>query len=180
MMIGPEIETNRLILRPPRAEDFPFYCELMVSEGAHFIGGPQTPPVVWRGLCTITGAWTISGFSMFSVIEKATGKWIGRLGPWQPEGWPGKEVGWGLLPSAQGQGYAAEGATAAIDYAFDILGWDDVIHCIDPLNAPSIKLAERLGSRKQGEANAPEPFSHIRWDLYGQTAAEWRARASEE
>lgn len=38
------------------------------------------------------GAWTIRGFSMFSVIEKDSGQWIGRLGPWQPEGWPGTEV----------------------------------------------------------------------------------------
>ena len=34
---------------------------------------------------------------MFSVIEKDSGRWIGRIGPWQPEGWPGTEVGWSLV-----------------------------------------------------------------------------------
>lgn len=47
---------------------------------------------------------------MFSVIEKKTARWIGRLGPWQPEGWPGSEVGWDLHPDAWGQGYAVAGA----------------------------------------------------------------------
>ncbi|KCZ91587.1 GNAT family N-acetyltransferase [Hyphomonas johnsonii] len=177
MAIGPTLETGRLILRPPRAEDFGGFCALMDdAASAEFIGGVQTPSVVWRSLCTMTGAWTISGFSMFSVIEKATGNWIGRLGPWRPEGWPGNEVGWGLLPAAWGKGYAQEGAAAAMDYAVDILGWDEIIHCIDPMNAPSIKVAERLGSAFLRKAPAPEPFAHIVWDLYGQSADQWRTR----
>ena len=54
---------------------------------------------------------------------RMAGLWVGRLGPWTPDGWPGSEVGWGLHPDAQGKGYGLEGATAAIDYAFDALGW---------------------------------------------------------
>lgn len=177
MAIGPTIETERLILRPPVAEDFAGFCALMADEAsAKFIGGVQGPEVVWRSLCAVTGAWTITGFSMFSVVEKASGNWIGRLGPWQPVGWPGTEVGWGLLTSAQGRGYAIEGASAAMDYAVDILGWDEIIHCIDPLNAPSIKVAERLGSKNLRKAQAPAPFPDIVWDVYGQSADAWRAR----
>ncbi len=176
MMIGPEIETERLILRPPRAEDFPFFCQLMQEEGARFIGGPLTPPEVWRGVCTLTGAWVISGFSMFSVIEKDTGQWIGRLGPWYPEGWPGTEVGWGILENAQGRGLACEGASATMDYAVETLGWTEIIHNIEAENAPSIALAKRLGSRWLREATAPKPYEHITWQVYGQSADEWRAR----
>jgi RimJ/RimL family protein N-acetyltransferase len=176
-MNGPIFETPRLILRPPRAEDLDGFCELMADEAsAKFIGGVQPRAAVWRTLCLMSGAWTIRGYSMFSVIEKASGRWIGRLGPWQPEGWPGTEVGWGLLTTAQGRGYAAEGASAAMDYAVDILGFTEIIHCIDPKNTPSIKVAERLGSRKLREAAAPAPFTDILWDVYGQTADEWRAR----
>ena len=93
---------------------------------------------------------------MFSVIEKASGRWVGRLGPWQPEGWPGTEVGWGLARDAWGKGYATEGAAAAIDWAFDALGWDDVIHCIDPGNAalgPG-RRAPRLGPSRPGPDSA--------------------------
>ncbi len=82
MISGPILETNRLILRPPQAEDFDGFCALAADpEASRFIGGVQPPAVVWRALCTITGAWSISGCSMFSVIEKETGQWIGRLGP---------------------------------------------------------------------------------------------------
>ena len=177
MRSGPVIETERLVLRPPQAEDFHGFCELMADDStARFIGGVQPPEAVWRTLCLVTGAWTIRGFSMFSVIEKASGRWIGRLGPWQPEGWPGTEVGWGLLNSAQGKGYAIEGASAAMDYAVDILGWSEIIHCIDEKNASSIKVAERLGSRFLRKAAAPPPIKDVVWDVYGQTADAWRAR----
>jgi RimJ/RimL family protein N-acetyltransferase len=81
-----------------------------------------------------------------------------------------------LLTSAQGRGYAAEGASAAMDYAVDILGWTDIIHCIDPLNAPSIRLAERLGAVRLRSAVAPPPIKDVVWDVYGQTADAWRAR----
>ena len=152
-------------------------CEMMAdAETARFIGGVMEPSVVWRSLCSLAGAWTIRGYSMFSVIEKASGAWIGRLGPWQPEGWPGTEIAYGLTRAAQGRGLAREGVSAAIDYAVDILGWDEVIHCIDPLNTPSIRLAESLGARKLCEAQAPAPFAEIRWDVYGQTADDWSAR----
>lgn len=177
MRAGPVIETERLILRPPQAEDFDGFCALMADEAsARFIGGVQPREVVWRTMCVMAGAWTVNGFSMFSVIEKQTGKWIGRLGPWQPVGWPGTEVGWGLLTSAQGKGYAIEGASAAMDYAVDILGWNEIIHCIDEKNAPSIRVAERLGSRFLRKAVPPAPFKDLIWDVYGQTADAWRAR----
>lgn len=179
MAIGPILETSRLVLRPPQTEDFEGFCTLAADpDTARFIGGVQARESVWRALCTITGAWMIRGFSMFSVIEKETGQWIGRLGPWQPEGWPGTEVGWGLLKSAWGRGYAVEGASAAMDYAVDILGWDEIIHCIEEENTPSIRVAERLGSRTLRTAPAPLPFKDVVWQIYGQSAQDWRARRS--
>jgi len=99
-----------------------------------FLGGVQDRATAWRTMCGMAGAWIVRGFSMFSVIERASGRWIGRVGPWQPEGWPGTEVGWGILPEFAGQGLAREAAVAAIDYAVDTLGWSDVIHTIHPDN----------------------------------------------
>jgi RimJ/RimL family protein N-acetyltransferase len=93
-----------------------------------------------------------------------------------PEGWPGTEVGWGIAADAQRQGYAKEAATAAIDWAFDTLGWSEVIHCITADNAASIATARSLGSvlRQTGVA-APAPIE-ASWDIYGQSREEWRAR----
>ena len=174
--IGPTLETARLILRPPNAQDFERFAEFMGDEAASkFVGGPQPRPAAWRSLAAITGAWVINGFSMFSWVEKASGRWVGRGGPWAPEGWPGTEVGWVTTPDAQRKGYAKEASAAAIDWAFATLGWRDVIHCIDPANAPSIAVAKSLGSGlMRAGVVAPPPFADVTWDIYGQTREQWR------
>jgi RimJ/RimL family protein N-acetyltransferase len=182
-MLGPTLETARLILRPPIQADFDGFATMASeTETMRYIGGVASRDGAWRSMAVLTGAWALLGYSMFSVIEKNAGRWIGRLGPWRPGGergnWPGPEVGWALIASAQGNGYAAEGATAAIDWAFDSLGWDRVIHCIDKANAPSIILATRLGSRRlQENVSLPAPFESVKVDLYGQSRTEWRSRA---
>ena len=110
----------------------------------------------------MAGAWAMQGFAMFSIIEKSSGRWIGRLGPWVPEGWPGTEVGWGLLRDAWGKGYATEGATAAIDWAFAHLGWSEVIHTIGPENVASQAVASE---------------TRLAQSAHGATAGAVRARA---
>lgn len=177
-MSGPTLETPRLLLRLPRAEDFDAWAAFMADEeSARFIGGHQPRAVAWRGFTSVAGAWQIQGFAMFSVIEKATGRWVGRLGPWQPEGWPGTEVGWSIVREAWGRGYAVEGSAAAIDWAFANLGWDEVIHTIAPENHASQRVAIKLGSRKlERSARLPPPFEQSAVEIWGQTRAEWFAQ----
>lgn len=175
--LPPQIETARLLLRPPKLEDFDRWAEFAADPVAtRFVGGVQPRAMAWRSMMTMAGAWALQGYCMFSVIEKASGRWMGRLGPYQPEGWPGTEVGWSLHPEAWGRGYAREGASAAMDYAFDVLGWDEVIHCIDPDNAPSQRVAIALGSQFRGPGRMPPPFDQAACEIWGQTRAEWRAR----
>jgi RimJ/RimL family protein N-acetyltransferase len=174
---GPTLETARLVLRPPQSEDLDAWAAFGADEETmRHIGGVQSRSTAWRNMCAVLGAWTVRGFSMFSVIEKASGRWIGRLGPWQPEDWPGTEVGWGIAREMWGRGYATEGAAAAIDYVFDELGWSEVIHCIEPSNAASRAVAERLGSRVWRQDRLPAPFDAAVVDIWGQTRDEWRAR----
>jgi RimJ/RimL family protein N-acetyltransferase len=176
-MLGPALETERLILRPPAPEDFDSWAEFMAdAEAARFIGGQQPRSSAWRGFCSMAGAWAMFGFGMFSVIEKSSGHWVGRLGPWVPEGWPGTEVGWGVVREAWGKGYATEGAAAAIDWAFDHLGWTEVIHCIDPENVASQRVAQRLGSANLGPTRMPAPYEDLPVDAWGQSREAWRAR----
>ena len=171
------LETPRLILRPPRIEDLDGWSEMMLDEPtARFIGGVMSRPVCWRQLMTMIGAWHSQGFAMFSVIEKSSGRWIGRLGPWQPEGWPGTEIGWSIVRDCWGKGYAVEGAEAATTWAFDALGWPDVIHSIAPQNVASQRVAQKLGSRLIGPGKLPEPFENDPVEIWGQTRDEWRAR----
>ncbi|HAL24069.1 MAG TPA: N-acetyltransferase, partial [Stenotrophomonas sp.] len=103
------IETERLILRPPQAQDLePYLAFCADEETMRSLGGVQPPSVAWRSFCSLAGAWQLFGYSMFSVIEKASGEWVGRMGPWQPLGWPGPEVGWSIRRASWGQGYAPE------------------------------------------------------------------------
>ena len=175
--MGPTLETARLILRPPREEDLDGWAALMGDEEcARYIGGEMGRAAAWRTMATMAGSWVLKGFGMFSVVDKASGAWIGRVGPWQPEQWPGSEVGWGLVRSAWGKGYALESAEAAITWAFDALGWDEVIHIIAPGNVRSQALAQRLGAAKAGPTRMPPPFETIEVDLWRQSREQWRAR----
>lgn len=170
------IETPRLILRPPVAADFEPWAELAADEDVmRTLGGVQLRPVAWRSFLFVVGGWQILGFSPFSVIEKASGRWIGRVGPLYPEGWPAREVGWTLARSVWGSGYATEAATAAIDFAFAQLGWDEVAHCIEDNNLASQRVATRLGARRLREARLPPPFD-TPVALWGQSRETWAAR----
>ena len=174
----PELRTARLILRAPRPEDFPAWAEHMADEDVRrYLGGPNPPLSAWRNMTSVVGAWAIVGFSMFSVIEAASGRWIGRTGPWRPEGWPGNEIGWSFSKDVWGKGYATEAAEAAMAFAFEKLGWMDCVHSIDPHNAASIAVAARLGSDFKRVVSLPAPNDKD-VNLYGQTADHWRMRNS--
>ena len=81
------LETPRLILRPPRLEDFDAWAVFQDDEIAtRYIGGRQIRSTAWRTFMGMCGCWHMTGIAMFSVIEKSSGQWIGRLGPWYPEG----------------------------------------------------------------------------------------------
>jgi RimJ/RimL family protein N-acetyltransferase len=171
------LETPRLLLRPPRLEDLDPWAAMMAdAEAARFIGGIQPRAMTWRGLMTMIGAWHAQGFAMFSVIEKTTGRWIGRVGPWMPEGWSGSEIGWAIIRECWGRGYATEAAIASADWAFDVLGWTEIIHSIAPDNIASQQVARRLGSRDRGPGRLPPPYEHDPVNIWGQTRDEWRSR----
>jgi RimJ/RimL family protein N-acetyltransferase len=171
-----QLETPRLILRVPRAEDFEAWAAFKTDEEANrYIGGTEPRALAWRGLAALVGAWSLRGFAMFSVIEKESGRWVGRVGPWQPEGWPGTEVGWSIVRECWGRGYAPEAATACIDWAFDTLGWSEVIHTIDSDNANSKAVAAKLGSRFLRMDRLPPPHE-FEVEVWGQTREQWRAQ----
>lgn len=171
-----EIATPRLHLRPLRVEDFDAWAALMAdAESARFIGAPQPRAIAWRGFMSVAGAWYLTGCAMFSVIEKATGRWVGRVGPWQPEGWPGPEIGWAIVRDCWGRGYATEAAAATIDWAFATLEWAEIIHTISPENVISQRVAHKLGSRNRGPGRLPPPYESQAVDIWGQSRSDWQA-----
>ncbi len=176
----PSIETERLLLRLPQREDFDRYADMHADEEtARHIGGAMPRAASWRKFLQMPGAWAMQGYAMFSVVEKSSGKWIGQVGPWQPEGWPGTEVGWAFHRDSWNKGYAREGAIATIDWAFANLGWSEVIHSINAQNTPSQELAKKLGSRILRQATLPPPYETVTLDIWGQSREEWLASRKE-
>lgn len=151
--------------------DLGSWAELDADAAAtRFIGGVQSRARARTGLTEVTRMLAHRGASLFSVYERESGRWVGRVGPWLPADAIGPEVGWALLPATHGKGYATEAARAAMGWAFETLGWTEVIHCIHQENAASIAVAGRLGSRwlrsHQGaDGDAVE--------IYGQTRSDW-------
>src|SRR6476660_8889036 len=108
-------------------------------------GRPLTRAATWRTMALFAGHWDLRGYGQWALVEKTTARMIGRAGLWNPEGWPGLEVGWLLARDRWGHGFATEAARVALDYAFDVVGADHVISVIAPANVRSIRVAERIG-----------------------------------
>jgi RimJ/RimL family protein N-acetyltransferase len=153
------IETPRLILRGWFEEDFAPYAALLADpQTARFItrgGRPYGEREAWSEMAFFIGHWQLLGFGMFVVEERSTAVFLGRVGALQPPGWPGFEMAWALIPSARGKGYAVEAARAAIGWSFDRFELGRVISIIDPRNAASQRVAERLGERRSGQHFTP-------------------------
>ncbi|MEU6719328.1 GNAT family N-acetyltransferase [Nonomuraea sp. NPDC046802] len=144
------IETERLLLRPLTGDDFDDYARMLADPEvagtlAESVG--TSPGDAWRSLATFIGHREILGYSHWALVERATGRFVGRAGPWQPHGFPGLGVGWCLAREHWGKGYATEAARAALGYCFNTLGAREVISLILPGNVRSISVAERIGHR---------------------------------
>lgn len=149
-----QLETERLLLRMWREEtDFELFAEMCADpEVMRYLGGKTFDRLeAWRSMAFHIGHWQMRGYGHFAVEEKATGRFIGRIGCLNPVGWPAFEIGWTLARHAWGRGYATEGGRRALDYAFNELDKSHVISLINPNNKGSIAVAERLGEKLEGE-----------------------------
>jgi RimJ/RimL family protein N-acetyltransferase len=144
----PELHTERLLLRSFSPDDFEPFVEIVSDpEVVRYLddGAPISREECWRGMALFIGHWHLRGYGWWAVEDRRTGRFLGRIGLYNPEGWPGLEIGWLLDQRAWGSGLATEGATAALAYAFEVVRADHVISLIDPRNTRSIRVAEKLG-----------------------------------
>lgn len=168
------LETDRLILRPIAPDDFEPHAAMMadprVADFLTLERKPQPRATEWRSFASMIGHWTIRGYGFFSLFEKKTGDWVGRVGPWNPEGWPQIECGWSVPAAHWGKGYAPEAAIAAIRWTFAARPeLTRIISLIDPGNANSQAVARKIGETKSGETFQLATFTLDIW------AAEKRA-----
>jgi RimJ/RimL family protein N-acetyltransferase len=150
----PTLGTDRLLMRPFVEDDLDAYAAMMADpEVVAFLGhGPLARDAAWRNMALFLGHEQLRGWTNNAVVEKATGRLVGRCGLWRPEGWPGLEVGWTFAREVWGRGYATEAAVAWRDWAFAHLDADQLLSVIHRDNARSVRVAERIGHRRLREA----------------------------
>lgn len=151
-MNGPLLETDRLTLRMWREQDFEPYAEMCADpEIMRYLGGKTLNRFeAWRHMAFLIGHWDLLGYGHWAVEEKASGAFAGRVGFLNPADWPGFEIGWTLGRNFWGKGYATEAARRALQFGFDDLNRSHVISLIHPDNKASIRVAERLGEKLEG------------------------------
>ncbi|WP_238321709.1 GNAT family N-acetyltransferase [Halocynthiibacter namhaensis] len=142
------LETERLVLRRPEPRDFEVFRAFLHSDRAEHvrIPGPPDENTTWRAFCHVMSMWEMRGYGLCMVCLKGNDTALGGIGAWHPITWPEREIGWSIYDaSIEGAGIAREAAEAVRNWAYNTLGWTTAVSYIDPTNAASIRLAERLG-----------------------------------
>jgi RimJ/RimL family protein N-acetyltransferase len=145
------VDTERLVLRLPEEGDArPLLAIHQDPDVARLLQVPVQIgeiTMAWRNVAMMRGHWHFRGFGQWTVVEKATGDVVGRVGLWHPEGWPGIELGWLIRRDRWGNGLATEAAASALEWGWRHVATDHIISLIQPENTPSIRVAEKIGER---------------------------------
>ena len=154
----PVLETKRLVLRGPEPQDYPDFKATFSSYRSRFMGGPLNAYEAWMLYAAEIGHWEIRGYGMWMVHLKGTDETVGMAGAWSPAKWPEREIAWIIWPDRGGKGYALEATHRVRRHLYEDRGWDTAVSYLDPKNLDSIRLAERLGAKR--DADAPTVDGH--------------------
>jgi RimJ/RimL family protein N-acetyltransferase len=152
----PVLETERLVLRAPRLEDFEPFAAHMASDRSVYEDGPLTRAQAWKEFAAARALWDLRGYGTWSLTGREDGDYLGEAGIYQPAHYPEPEIGWMVLAQAEGKGLAREAALAVRGWAYGTRGLGALVSYIDPENARSIRLARRLGAKLDEAAPKPE------------------------
>lgn len=163
---APILETERVILRPHRLDDFDTYCAMGTDPAVfRFIGGQaRTREESWQRFLRHVGLWSFLGFGFWAIEDKASGRFIGEAGfhdlkrAIEPsiEGLP--EAGWSLVSAMHGKGLASEAVQRLLVWCDRDLDRPRTVCIVDPENAASLNVARKCGYREYARTtyhNAP-------------------------
>ena len=153
----PTLRTERLVLRPHRAEDFEPYAAFMASPRAVHLGGPMTRVQAWQSFASDVAQWALHGHGALMVTLAGTGEAAGQVILNRLPHFPEVEIGWLAFDGHEGRGLLFEAATAFRDWARQAVAPPSLVSYVSPGNARSIALALRLGAVRDDEAARPGP-----------------------
>lgn len=169
MTPAPTLHTKRLTLRGPERGDLAYFTDMVVhSRRMKALGENGTATDAWRGFLSGIGHWNWHGYGFFTLTDTATGVPLGRVGILNHEGWPEPELAYHVFDGSEGKSIAFEGACAVREWAGTTLGFSPLVSIINPGNARSRALAERLGAtlEKKGshDGDAAVFYRHLTHD----------------
>ncbi|SEC32074.1 GNAT family N-acetyltransferase [Rhodobacter sp. 24-YEA-8] len=142
---APVLETGDLRLRMPKLSDFEYRAAFYASDRSVWEGGPLSRNAAWRLWASEVGQWPLMGYGPFTVEDRDSGAYLGEVGIYHPAEYPAPELGWFVVPKAEGRGVAARAARAVLDWLAGATDWPFITNIIDPGNQRSIALGLRIG-----------------------------------
>lgn len=150
----PILETERLVLRAPRIEDFDAFAAMVLGPQGRHYGDCETRADAWSEFILLTGTWYLRGHGAWTVTEKASGTVLGFVQIGAEPGDHEPELGFLLSQDVEGQGIGREAAEAVRAQALGPFALPSLVSYVDPANARSIALALRLGATRDEAAEA--------------------------
>ena len=143
------IETERLALREITTDDAEFLLQLLNEPSfIQNIGDKKVRTVDDARLYAMNGpieSYKQHGFGLYLVALKGNGESIGICGLVKRDSLPDADIGYAFLPAYWRQGYALEATTAIRQHAFTVLGHQQLLAIVNPENASSIRVLEKIG-----------------------------------
>lgn len=156
----------------------PFFLLNQNPRVLEFLPGPISRQHVLTFIQKTTRQLQEKSFTLWATELKETGQFIGFIGlndvdfiaPFAPA----VEIGWRLDSSFWGQGYATEGASAALEYGLHTLGLSEIVTFTVPENRRSIRVMEKIGFLRdlEGDFNHPklDPNHRLAWHVLYRTS----------
>lgn len=178
------VETVRLILRDYEKRDAEPFFEFVSDRDCCYLDGGYEPEtsIKSKRYKKIQKLFGLQTEERFMIELKSQKRCIGTIHIMEDEKRKvfAAEIGYGICPSYQGQGYATEALEAAVRYCFEEMGYEMLTAQIISPNAASLKVISKLGFRKEGvlhKAAKYPPTDVADYELYYLERSDWKGNA---
>ena len=179
---GPELLTERLVLRRWRAEDVDAVAAMNADPIVmEFFPSTMTREESAASVQRSDAAFDDLGFGLWAVEVPGEAPCIGFVGLAVPRFetafTPCVEIGWRLAAQFWGRGYAPEAARAALSFGFTVAGLDEIISFTTVRNERSQRVMRKIGMERDPDGDFDHPYTPG-WDgrrhvLYRLTKRQW-------